>query len=63
MLCLSILSVTDFSHVNRKNCDKVRCLFIALFSGSLKSKQTKYNIVTFQEHSISAPCVKFTKFT
>lgn len=64
MLFLSILSVIDFTHLNRKNHNQVTCLFTALSSVSLKIKQaTKHKIVKTQKHSKSASYLKFTVLT
>lgn len=62
MLFLIIPSVTDFTHLNRKNCVEVTCLFIALSSGSLKikqaTKQWKLKSTVYQH-----PYLKFTVLT
>lgn len=64
LLFLMIPSVTHFTHPNRKNCDKVTCLLIALPSGTLKIKQaTKHKTVKTHKHSISASYSKFTVLT
>lgn len=64
LLFLMIPSVTHFTHLNRKNPDKVTCLFIALPSGSLKTKQaTKHKTVKTKKHSMSASDSKFTVLT
>lgn len=62
-LFLSVPSVTDFSHRNRKNRDKVACLFIALFSDSSRKKPAPKHQVQTIPNSVSASYERFTAFT